>query len=146
MGISSVVLLVGISIGAATPERPLASKLPATSMSPKREILYGRRGAATPRAAATANSNWTVYHNNVGRSGAAPAGLRLSSLRRAWTSPTLDGNLYGEPLVWQKRVYDRSEMVTCWQSPMITCTPSSSDDRNSLEPEEWRVKESSAEV
>lgn len=114
MGISSVVLLVGISIGREAPEKPPSSNPPATSMSTKQEMLYGRRVAATPRAAATANSNWTVYHNNVGGSGAAPAGLKLSSLRRAWTSPTLDGNLYGEPLVWNKRVYVATENDTVY--------------------------------
>jgi outer membrane protein assembly factor BamB len=61
-----------------------------------------------------ANSNWTVYHGNAGGSGTAPAGLRLSSVSRAWTSPPLDGNLYGEPLVWNKRVYVATENDTVY--------------------------------
>src|SRR5208282_5920294 len=56
-----------------------------------------------------ADSDWTVYHGDVGGSGSAPAGLKLSSVQTSWTSPTLDGNLYGEPLVWNQRVYVATE-------------------------------------
>ena len=49
-------------------------------------------------------SNWTVYHGNYLSTGVDPAGTDLSPLRRAWRSPTLDGSLFGEPLVYGGRV------------------------------------------
>ncbi len=49
-------------------------------------------------------SNWTVYHSNYLSTGVDPAGTVLSPLRSAWRSPTLDGSLFGEPLVYGGRV------------------------------------------
>jgi len=44
--------------------------------------------------------SWTVYHGDPAGSGNA-ASVRSVSLRaRVWTSPTLDGQLYGQPLVF----------------------------------------------
>src|ERR1039458_202249 len=43
--------------------------------------------------------SWTVYHGDLaGRGVAASAGV-VETTSRAWTSPALDGELYGEPLV-----------------------------------------------
>ncbi len=44
-------------------------------------------------------TNWTTYHANSLESGAAPATMNFAHPTLAWTSPTLDGQLYGEPLV-----------------------------------------------
>ncbi len=63
----------------------------------------------SPAATPLTQTNWIVYHGDVGGSGAAPAGLKLSSVRSSWKSPTLDGTLYGEPLVWNERVYVATE-------------------------------------
>ena len=49
-------------------------------------------------------SNWTVYHANYRSTGVDPAGTALSPLRSAWRSRTLDGSLFGEPLVYGGRV------------------------------------------
>jgi outer membrane protein assembly factor BamB len=40
-----------------------------------------------------------VYHGNALGTGVAPGTESLSALRRHWSSPVLDGQLYGEPLV-----------------------------------------------
>ena len=88
LGLCSLALFIGISAG-------------------------GAAGGTSP-ATGPADSNWTVYHGNTNGSGAAPAGIRLSSLTRAWTSPTLDGSLYGEPLVWDERVYVATENDTVY--------------------------------
>jgi outer membrane protein assembly factor BamB len=63
---------------------------------------------------ASASADWTVYHDDVGGSGAGPTGLKLSHVTAAWTSPTLDGDLYGEPLVWDKTVYVATENDTVY--------------------------------
>jgi polyvinyl alcohol dehydrogenase (cytochrome) len=66
-----------------------------------------------PRASGF-GSNWTTYHENAEASGvdAARTGLRPS--RRAWTSPVLDGSLYGEPLVADGRVVAGTENDTVY--------------------------------
>src|SRR5580658_7844843 len=44
-------------------------------------------------------ANWTTYHGDAEATGVQIAGTELLPSRRAWTSPNLDGQLYGEPLV-----------------------------------------------
>ena len=60
-------------------------------------------GAATPTStappAAAAGSDWTVYHGDQTGSGVAPGTGQVVTSAPAWTSPALDGQLYGEPLV-----------------------------------------------
>jgi PQQ-like domain len=77
-------------------------------------VSFGLVGGSARAAASTRSgvgrlssgfgSNWTVYHENYVSSGVDPAGTDLSPLRRAWRSPTLDGSLFGEPLVYGGRV------------------------------------------
>ena len=43
-------------------------------------------------------SDWTVYHQNPAGSGVDPSGASFTDAGVAWTSPVLDGQLYGEPL------------------------------------------------
>ncbi len=72
---------------------------------------------AAARAAVAATgfgSNWTVYHQNAAGSGVDPANTDLSSVTPAWTSPTLDGQIYGEPLVEDGRVIVATENNTVY--------------------------------
>ncbi|HUZ43452.1 MAG TPA: PQQ-binding-like beta-propeller repeat protein [Acidimicrobiales bacterium] len=50
-------------------------------------------------AAATSGGAWLTYHFDNQRSGIDPAGTNLTGAQPAWTSPTLDGQVYAEPLV-----------------------------------------------
>jgi len=54
-------------------------------------------------------SNWPTYHANAVANGDAPPGLDFSSLTHAWTSPSLNGEIYGEPLVEGGRVIVATE-------------------------------------
>ncbi|HUI04978.1 MAG TPA: PQQ-binding-like beta-propeller repeat protein [Acidimicrobiales bacterium] len=54
-------------------------------------------------------SNWTTYHANGVESGVAPVTATLTRPTRAWTSPALDGQLYGEPLVLGSQVVVATE-------------------------------------
>ncbi|HWD96149.1 MAG TPA: PQQ-binding-like beta-propeller repeat protein [Acidimicrobiales bacterium] len=63
-------------------------------------------GAST---AANSSTNWTVYHGDAGGTGASSALRAVDTARRAWTSPVLNGELYGEPLVYDGRVYVATE-------------------------------------
>jgi outer membrane protein assembly factor BamB len=93
-----------------------------------------RAGAAVP-AAAPAKA-WTVYHGDAAGSGVAGSPARVDTSHPAWTSPQLDGHLYGEPLVYGGRVYVATERDTVyalsaatgaviWSRQLATPVPSS---------------------
>ncbi|MEO9180149.1 MAG: PQQ-binding-like beta-propeller repeat protein [Acidimicrobiales bacterium] len=66
-------------------------------------------GVADSSATSLATSSWSTYHGNVAGSARAH-GLAFVDTRSAkWTSPTLDGALYGEPLVFGNDVYVATE-------------------------------------
>jgi polyvinyl alcohol dehydrogenase (cytochrome) len=79
-GLASVVLV----LTAAAPVVAFAAMGPAT--------------AATPSPQATGDS-WTTYDFDRSRTGVDPSGLQYSVGSAAWTSPHLDGALFGQPLV-----------------------------------------------
>jgi len=58
--------------------------------------------------------SWTVYHGDPAGSGVAAGIGSVDTAARAWTSPTLDGQLYGEPLVFGDRVYVATENDTVY--------------------------------
>jgi len=54
-------------------------------------------------------TSWTVYHDGPAGAGVATGVASVDTSARAWTSPALDGQLYGEPLVFGNRVYVATE-------------------------------------
>jgi outer membrane protein assembly factor BamB len=75
--------------------------------------------AGGPAAAAVSpgpagGSSWTVYHGSPAGTGVAPDVASVDTATRAWTSPTLDGQIYGEPLVFGGRVYVATENDTIY--------------------------------
>jgi outer membrane protein assembly factor BamB len=72
--------------------------------------------AATPAARPVAADphGWTVYHQNPAGTGVAPSVTAVNTRTRAWTSPALDGSIYGEPLVYAGRVYVATENDTVY--------------------------------
>jgi polyvinyl alcohol dehydrogenase (cytochrome) len=69
--------------------------------------------AATPRSSGF-GSDWSTYHGNSLSTGVDPAGTDLTPLSAAWTSPLLDGQLYGEPLLVAGRVVVATESDTVY--------------------------------
>ena len=71
-----------------------------------------RRGWLLAAVALTASgcvtTTWTTYHAKNDRSGVANA-KALVPTTEAWTSPSLDGAIYGEPLVLANRVIVATE-------------------------------------
>jgi len=82
--------------------------------------LAGLAWAATGASAAAAApgpagaTSWTVYHADAAGTGAAAPVTSVNTATRAWTSPTLDGEIYGEPLVFAGRVYVATENDTVY--------------------------------
>lgn len=57
---------------------------------------------------------WTVYHGNLAGTGVATPVTAVDTRTRAWTSPTLDGQIYGQPLVWNGKVYIATQNNTVY--------------------------------
>ena len=71
-------------------------------------------GAATPASAPASSSSWPGYHQDRAGTGVAPSVTAVTTRTRAWTSPPLDGDIYGEPLVYAQRVYVATENDTVY--------------------------------
>lgn len=80
-------------------------------------------------------SNWTTYHGNAEATEVHAVHTKLLPSRQAWTSPILDGQLYGEPLVADGRVVAATENDTVyvmaansghilWSRHLATAVPS----------------------
>jgi outer membrane protein assembly factor BamB len=70
--------------------------------------------ATQPAPAKAASGSWPVYHENLAGAGVAPSVTAVNTRTRAWTSPALDGDIYGEPLVFAGRVYVATENDTVY--------------------------------
>jgi outer membrane protein assembly factor BamB len=82
-------------------------------------LLAGCFGGTSALAANRQSTNatpgsWTVYHGDLGGDGTAASVTSVDLSSRAWTSPGLDGQIYGEPLDWDERVYVASENDTVY--------------------------------
>jgi hypothetical protein len=65
-------------------------------------------------ASSSASTSWTVYHGDPLGSGVDTSGVTFSPPVSAWTSPTLDGQVYGEPLEATGRVFVATENDTVY--------------------------------
>ena len=81
-------------------------------------------------------ASWTTYHDDTAGTGVSDQGGTVDTNAPAWLSPVLDGQLYGEPLVYGGRVYVATENDTvyalsaangtvAWSSHLGTPVPSS---------------------
>src|SRR5580698_765184 len=64
--------------------------------------------------AASSTSSWTVYHGDAIGTGVSTVFRSVSTARRAWTSPVLGGEIYGEPLVYSDDVFVATENDTVY--------------------------------
>jgi len=74
----------------------------------------GYASAASQPAQPAAAGSWTVYHHDAAGTGVAGPVAAVDTSTRAWTSPALDGQIYGEPLVSAGRVYVATENDTVY--------------------------------
>lgn len=68
-------------------------------------LATGISSAWDATTATASASSWTVYHGNAAGSGVSSALRTVNTSRRAWTSPALQGQLYGEPLVYGNAIF-----------------------------------------
>jgi outer membrane protein assembly factor BamB len=74
----------------------------------------GYASAATKPAQPAASGSWTVYHHDAAGTGVVDSVAAVDTMTPAWTSPALDGEIYGEPLVSAGRVYVATENDTVY--------------------------------
>ena len=74
----------------------------------------GAAGAATLSSGLAGPGSWPVYHQDAAGRGVAERVTAVDTATRAWTSPALDGEIYGEPLVSSGRVYVATENDTVY--------------------------------
>ena len=67
-----------------------------------------------PSSATGDSTSWTLYHGDPAGSGDASSVSAVDTTSPAWTSPALDGQLYGEPLVSSGSVYVATENDTLY--------------------------------
>ena len=105
--------------------------------------------AGSPTAAAAKSgfgTNWTTYHGNAEATGVHAAKTNISPSQPAWTSPVLDGQLFGEPLVADGRIVAATENDTVyvlaantgkvlWSTHLATAVPSSDLPCGDISPE-----------
>jgi len=77
---------------------------------------------ASPSGAAAGSGplQWTVYHFDAAGTGVANSAGSVSTAAPKWTSPALDGQLFGEPLVFAGRVYVATENDTVYALSVAT--------------------------
>ena len=71
-------------------------------------------GSTTTTTDPASVPSWTVYHGDPAGSGVAASVTSVDVSSPAWTSTSLDGQLYGEPLVSGERVYVATENDTVY--------------------------------
>lgn len=82
----------------------VAAGSPTTSLPAGPAPTTGSGGATGASPGIATNSSWTVYHGVPLGTGVAGV-VDLTGARQVFASPSLKGQLYGEPLEWNGRVY-----------------------------------------
>jgi outer membrane protein assembly factor BamB len=101
---------------------------------------------AVPGASSGFGTKWKTYHGNAEATGVHNASTKLLPSQSAWTSPVLDGQLYGEPLLVDGRVVAATENDTVyalaantgqvlWTRHLATPVPSSDLPCGDISPE-----------
>ncbi len=96
IGIVSTIVLVGSVLAVLALAAPVA-------MSSAAGVAHVDAGAS-----------WTVYHGDPLGSGTDTSGVTFSPATSAWTTPALDGQIYGEPLEATGRVFVATENDTLY--------------------------------
>ncbi len=78
--------------------------------------------STTTTTSAAAGSGWTVYHGDGLGDGTAPSITKVDTGSPAWTSPALQGELYGEPLVFDGHVFVATQNDTVDALSAVTGT------------------------
>jgi outer membrane protein assembly factor BamB len=118
----AVVVVAGVLAACGSPAPKAASSstsstrpttTSATTTSTSAGTTTTVRTTTTTTKAAPAGQ-WTTYGYDNSRQADQPDSPSLDNLHHLWTSPALDGAVYGEPLIWDGRVYVATENDTVY--------------------------------
>jgi outer membrane protein assembly factor BamB len=90
---------VSAACGADRPDQAQSPPVAGSGPGPSAPGTVVRPGGPTTTAAPGGAANWTTYGHDPARSGVDPGGAAFSGLVHRWSSPPLDGAVYGQPLV-----------------------------------------------
>ena len=105
--LTAAVVLGGGTVTTASAGGAGRTRAPAATTS------SGMPSGTVVHAAAT-DPGWTTFDQNGLRTGVDASGSSFSSATAAWTSPALDGQLYGQPLIAAGLVYAATENDTVY--------------------------------
>jgi outer membrane protein assembly factor BamB len=99
-------------------------------------VTVAALGAAWTTQAAAAIPAWTTYRHDAARTGIDPDSTSPVTPSQSWQTPSLDGEVYGEPLVYGAYVYvatendsiyklDAATGAVVWSKHVATPEPSS---------------------
>ena len=71
-------------------------------------------GETALSATSSGDPSWPVYHQNAAGTGVAASVAAVDTASPAWTSPRLDGALFGEPLISSGQVFVATENDTVY--------------------------------
>jgi polyvinyl alcohol dehydrogenase (cytochrome) len=89
----------------------IALVVPALSMWASTSVAGGVTALS---ATSSGDPSWPVYHQDAAGTGVAESVAAVDTASPAWTSPRLDGALYGEPLVSSGEVFVATENDTVY--------------------------------
>ena len=131
--VSGVVVTILAGLGLLL---PAAGVVTAMTDGPAAAASAAPTPSPTPSPHVDAGTSWTVYHGNPLGTGVDTSGVTFSPPNPAWTSPALDGQVYGEPLeatgasTWQRR----TTRSTRWRRTQATSCGRATWEHRSLRP------------
>jgi outer membrane protein assembly factor BamB len=107
-------------------------------------VVATGQGALTTNAIAAAPA-WTTYRHDAARTGIDPNSTKPVTPTQAWQTPALDGEVYGQPLVYGSHVFVATENDTvysldaatgtvAWSTHLATPEPSSDAPCGNISP------------
>jgi len=108
------------SIAGVAPARAESGADPTTATTSTTATTATSPTSASPGPTIPPAGSWTVYHGDSLGSGVGPTVAEVHTNAPVWRSPTLDGQLYGEPLVSGGQVYVATENDTVYALSSLT--------------------------
>lgn len=91
-----------------------ATVVPVSALGASGGSAHAAVAAPVAASSTVATGWWTVYHYSASGTGVALPARAVNTSRRAGTSPRLDGQVYGEPLVFGPWIYVATENNTVY--------------------------------
>jgi outer membrane protein assembly factor BamB len=102
------------------PNSTLSSVSSSSSLSTSSSVSASTSSMITTANSGAASGDWVTYHRDNSRTGYLPVS-NFTSATREWTSSSLDGSVYAEPLVFGGHVFVATENNSVYSLDATTC-------------------------